>query len=188
MPALVEQQRILLALRLDPARRFRHLGHRPPGIGQRFQPAILGMRAACLERHHEGLAGGVHHRVGQGRAQRIESLENLQAGAHARPRAGVTPAWQGLLLALQQFIRVVLIVGHAQFEAIGRALGARAADRLRPGQGEMPAQQCLELGLGTHHRLFRVLPEALLEVRPVTALGNRLHGALQGVAMVIEQL
>ncbi|MCY1418446.1 hypothetical protein D9M71_340070 [compost metagenome] len=69
MPALVQHQRVGLALRLGPARRFRHLGHGAPGVGQRFQGAVLGVGAAGLERHHVALPAGVHHRVGHGRAQ-----------------------------------------------------------------------------------------------------------------------
>ncbi|MCY1449291.1 hypothetical protein D9M71_660190 [compost metagenome] len=59
------------------------------------------MRAAGLEGHHESLARGVHYRMGQSRAQRVEALENFQTGADPRLRAGIAPGRQRLLLTCQ---------------------------------------------------------------------------------------
>ncbi|MDT4840998.1 hypothetical protein FQZ97_748380 [compost metagenome] len=187
MPALVELQRLALALRLDPARRLRHLGHRPPGVGHGFQAAVLGMRAAGLEGHHESLAGGVHHRVGQGRAQRVETLEDFQANADPRLRTGIAPGRQRLLLAGEQLLGVVLVVADPEVEAIGRTLGAGAADRRRAVQLEMPVEQRLERHLRALHRHFRILLELFAVGRPVAALGDGLQRAVERGAVVVEQ-
>ncbi|MCY1526957.1 hypothetical protein D9M68_620040 [compost metagenome] len=146
------------------------------------------MGAAGLEGHHPGLAAGVHHRMGQGRAEGVEALEDLQAGAHPRLRAGIAPGRQRGLQARQQCIRLVLVVAHIQVETVGRALGTGAAHRLRAGQGEVLAEQRLEGRLGALHRFFRVLLEAFREGRPVATLADGLDGAFEGTAMVLEQL
>ena len=61
--------------------------HLVPRVGDGFEPAVLRVRAARLERHHERLAGRVHDRVGDQRSSalliRCEDLE-----AHADPRFG----------------------------------------------------------------------------------------------------
>ncbi|MNF77460.1 hypothetical protein D3C84_596070 [compost metagenome] len=188
VPALVQHQRVLLALGFAPARRLRHLGHGAPGIGQHFQATVLGVGAAGLEGHHVGLAAGVHHRMGQGRAEGVEALEDFQAGAQPRLGTGITPGRQCRLHARQQLVRVVLVVAQIQVEAVGRTLGAGAAHRLRAGQGEVLAEQRLEGGLGALHRFFRILLEAFREGRPVAALADRLDGALEGAAVMLEQL
>ena len=61
---LVQPQRLALALRLLPARRAAACAHLLPRVGDRLEPAILRVRPAGLERHHEGLPGRVHDRVG----------------------------------------------------------------------------------------------------------------------------
>ncbi|MCY1229981.1 hypothetical protein D9M72_423760 [compost metagenome] len=187
VPALVQHQRVLLALGLDPARRFRHLGHGAPGVGQHFQATVLRMGAAGLEGHHVGLAAGVHHGMGQCRAEGIQALEDFQAGPHPRLRSGIPPGRQRRLLARKQRVGVVLVVAHIQVETVGRTLGAGTADRFRPDQREVLAEQRLEGSLGTFDGVLRVLLEAFREGRPVAALADGLDGALEGAAMVLEQ-
>ncbi|MCY1418445.1 hypothetical protein D9M71_340060 [compost metagenome] len=87
----------------------------------------------------------------------------------------------------QQFLAVVLVVGHAEIEAVGGALGANAADGFRSLQLEMTVEQSVERRLGALHRLFRVLLEAFPVGRPVVAADDGFHGALQGGAVMFEQ-
>ncbi|MNH09713.1 hypothetical protein D3C79_691740 [compost metagenome] len=187
VPALVQVQRIELALRLEPLRRLRHLGHRPPGVGHSFQTTVLGMRAAGLEGHHESLARGVHHRMSQGRAQRVEAFEDFQTGADPRLRAGIAPGRQRLLLTCQQLFRVVLIVADTKIEAVGRTLGTCAPHRSRTLQHERPVEQRLECRLCALYRRLRVLLELLAVGRPVAAFGNGLQRAVERGAVVVEQ-
>ena len=67
-------------------------------------------------------------------------------------------------------------------------LATHPGDGVRPRQGEMPPQQCLELRQSVLHHRFRVLLEALRERRPVTPLANGLNGTLQHRAVTLEQL
>ncbi|MCY1446316.1 hypothetical protein D9M71_628720 [compost metagenome] len=145
------------------------------------------MRAAGLERHHVALASGVHHRMGHFGAHVIEPGQHLQASAQAGVGPQVAPARQGLAHALEQGIALVLVVADAQFKPIGRALSANASHRRRPLQFEVLAQQRLEAGFGSLHFFLRILLDVFRVGRPVIALGNRLHGALKGMAVVFEQ-
>ena len=76
---------------LLPARgrgRARHLG---PGVGDRLERPVERVRAAGLERHHERLAAGVLHGVGELEDPRVQPVEDLQADAGAPLGAGVAP-------------------------------------------------------------------------------------------------
>ncbi|MCY1457796.1 hypothetical protein D9M71_751210 [compost metagenome] len=125
--------------------------------------------------------------MGHARAHGGQALDDFQAGAETRLRPGVTPGRQGQLHAVQQVVGIVLVVGHAEVEAVGRALGARTADGFRSLQLEMAVQQALESGLGALHRLFRILLEAFPMGRPVVAAGDSFHGAFEGGAVMLEQ-
>jgi hypothetical protein len=49
------------------------------------------MRAAGLEGHGEGLAGGVHHRLRHQEAVAVQPVQDLEADARAAPRVGLGP-------------------------------------------------------------------------------------------------
>ena len=76
-PGLVEHVD-RLALRLFPIH-SRHAVHLVIGIGNRFQRALLRMRAASLKRHHESLARRMHHGIGDQEALLVDALDDFEA-------------------------------------------------------------------------------------------------------------
>ena len=89
--ALFHLERLILTLGLLPVGALRDAAHLFPGVGHRFQPAVLGVRAAGLERHHEGLARGMHDCVGDLEALLVQPLQDLQRHADPRFRSGLAP-------------------------------------------------------------------------------------------------
>ena len=110
--------------RLLPDRGARRPGHLDPGVGDRLERAVERVRAAGLERHHERLAAGVLHGVGELEDPRVEPVEDLDADPDARLGPGVAPGPHARLGRGQQGVDVGDVgVGHPQVEAVRRALG-----------------------------------------------------------------
>ena len=92
----------VFALWLFPQRLRRHKALLTPGIGNRFQAAILCVGRAGLECHHPGLPGSHHDRVGNFKALLVESIQHFNAHAGSPLRACGLPGWHGLLARVDQ--------------------------------------------------------------------------------------
>ena len=110
----------------DPFGRAGHARHFVIGIGDGFQAAVLRMRAAGLERHHEGLAGRVHDRVRHQEALAVHALQDLEADADAVLDRGGGPAFAGALRGRDQRRGRRGRIGDAERHAVGRDLLADA--------------------------------------------------------------
>ncbi|MCY1222459.1 hypothetical protein D9M72_345530 [compost metagenome] len=179
--ALFHAQRFVLALRLFPRGLLRNAAQFVPGIGHGFQAAVLRVRAAGLEGHHEGLAGGVHHRVGNLEAAAVQALQDFQRHADPGFRPGLAPGRHAFGHAGKELVEVGLRIGDAQFRAVGRDFLAGLADGARLRQRERAVQAGLKGGLAIGAGRFAVDPGArhFGERAPVAALGNGLGGLFQ---------
>ena len=79
LEVLPHDQRRILALGLLPKRISGDKTLLPPGICDRLEAAILGMRGAGLEGHHPALTRGHHDRMGQLETLLVEAIEHFQA-------------------------------------------------------------------------------------------------------------
>jgi hypothetical protein len=123
-PALVELDRIALALRLLPAGGLRNAALLRHGVGDSLQGAILRMRAAGLEGHHEGLARGHRDRVGDEEGVPVQPLDDLQQHAGADLGGGILPAIACVDRGLHQRAWLGGRIGDAELRAEGRDLVA----------------------------------------------------------------
>src|SRR5439155_26824658 len=85
------------------------------------------MRPARLERHHEGLAGGVHNSVSDLETPFIEPGQNLQADAGPRFDSGIAPRGDGRFGGLEQDLQIRLGIRDAERLTVRRELSANAA-------------------------------------------------------------
>ena len=186
---LAHPDRLVLALRLLPLRLGRHAAHLVPCVRDCFEPAILRVRAARLERHHERLAGRVHDRAGHHEALLVDAIENLQTDADPRFGSGLAPLRVRLVDGREQGVEIGARVGHAERHAEWRLLGADLARRRRLGQCKRLAEQRVERGLAGLGRAFAVVARArrLGIRRPVATLGDRGERAVERRAVLVEQ-
>ena len=99
---LFHDQRVVLALRLGPDGGCRRPGHFGIGIGDGLETAVLGVRAAGLKGHHEGLAGGLGNGVGHFETGGVEALQNLQADTDPVFDGSSSPAFSGFGCRIDQ--------------------------------------------------------------------------------------
>ncbi len=111
-----------------------------------LQAAVLGVRAACLERHHERLAAGVHDGVGELVGAGGDPGEYLQADQGARLGPGVPPGAHPRAHGGEQHVDVRVRVLDAQLRAVRRDLAAGPAVRAGLVQLEAAVQQGLVRG------------------------------------------
>ena len=125
---LLHAQRLVLALRLFPVRLGGNALHLVPRVGDGFEPAVLRVRPARLERHHERLAGRVHHGVGEEEARLVDPRRiSRQTPTHASGPAffhsSLRAADRG-----EQRVEIGLRIGDAERNAERRHLAADVAD------------------------------------------------------------
>ena len=126
-PVLLDDEGRGLALRLLPdgaGGGARHLG---PGGGDGLEPAVLGVRAAGLEGHGEGLAGGVHHRVADLEANGVEPRQGFEEKADAGFGRGGGPLGAGRFGGGDEHVGVRSGIGNPELRPPGRELGPDAA-------------------------------------------------------------
>lgn len=186
--ALAQLQRIALALRLGPRCLLRGADLLGVRIRHRLQAAVLGMRPARLERHHEGLTAGVHHGLGELMGARTDPGQDLQA--HRRPRlgAGVPPDGERGAHGRQQDLRIRMRIGDAQLRSVRGDLAARPVVGAGLVELEPLAAQRLERGepVGSGGLAVRL---RVLGVRgPVRAGADRLQRPVEGRAVLLDQL
>ena len=144
---LFHLQRLVLALRLLPARRGGNLLHFGPRVGDGFEPAVLRVRPARLERHHERLARRVHHGVGEEEALPIDPVQDLDAHADPRFRPRLPPFAFGVADRREERVDIRLGIADAERKAERRHLAAHGADRARLVERERLADERVECGL-----------------------------------------
>ncbi len=142
-----------------PVRSLRHIGHRLPGIRERFQAAIEGIRATSRERHDVALPGSVHRRMGiHEQCQRIApAAQHLEADTHALAHPGITPPGQRRARCREHRIDVRQRVADAKRLARERRdLGSDPAPLPRHRQLETRPQQRIEV-LPAERRKLRTM-------------------------------
>ena len=157
---LLHSQRGPLALWLLPHRGIGVPGLLGIGVGDRFERPVLGVRAAGLERHHERLSTGMHDRVRDLEAARVDPVEDLQAHRGTDARARGPPAGQRHGGRVDQRVRAQVLVADAEVDPVRRGLVADPS--VGPGltQREPLAQVRLERRLPGLGRAFAVHPRA----------------------------
>ncbi|MDR8775310.1 hypothetical protein FEP92_05733 [Burkholderia multivorans] len=128
---LLHRERRVLALRLFPMRIGRDAAQLVPRIGDGLERAVLRMRAAGLERHHERLARRVHHAVRDFEAGAVQAREDLEADTDPRAPAGFAPRPLGSAGGGDQSIGRRLWIPDVERDAIRRTF---RADRLAAGR------------------------------------------------------
>ena len=187
--ALLQHRGRVLALRLLPGGLGGHVGHGFPGGGDGFERAVLGMRAAGLERHHRPLARGQHHGVRDLEAARMDARQGFEQHAHAAFGPRGLPGGLGRQRGGDQRGTVAFGIADVERGAEGRALGgdARAfaglvqrvvlaAERERG----VPALGLRALAIDLGRRGFR-------KGRPMAAVGEGTQGVVEQRAMAVEQ-
>ena len=167
-----------------------HAGHLVPGVGDRFQPAVLGVRAAGLKGHDEGLAGAVHDRMGHQEALLVDALENFQADADAGIDGGARPGGARFLRGGDQLRRIAFRIGDAEFQAKGRDLPPNAPAVGRLVQLERLAEQGLEGRFAVRLGGFAVdlAGGRFGKSAPEAARAARRHRLFQARAMLVEEI
>jgi hypothetical protein len=147
---LLQPQRVGAALRLGPGGIRPACGWRRPSVRDGLERAVLRVRAAGLERHHERLAGGVLDGVGELEAARVDPLEDLGGDPGTAERAGGAPGGRRGTGGRDQRERVGLGVAHGELDAVRRALGRDRAGRAghvdREGLAEEGGERALTRG------------------------------------------
>ena len=188
-PVLLQHDRRGLALRLLPDRgggRARHLG---PGHRHRLETPILRMRAAGLERHRKGLAGGVHHGIRHLEAHGVQPGQRLEEEADAGLRGGRGPGGAGGFRRRDEGLGVSRGIGDAERRPPRRRLGADPMRFGMPFEGEGGPELRSVGGKPVLARGFAIDLAArnLRERRPETAVAERRDRAVEKRAMPVEQ-
>ncbi len=186
---LLHDQRRVLALRLFPAGLGRHEALLAPGVGDGFEAAVLGVRAAGLEGHHPALAGGHHHRVGDLEALRVEAGEDFQTDAGTAVGTDGLPALHRFGAGGDQCLGFYTRVADAELGAVGRGFAAEHAGLAGLAQFEGLAQVGLESTLAVVGRGFAVQLRAghFGEGRPVAARRDRVQRAIEGGLVLFKK-
>ncbi len=186
--ALFHFQRLVLALRLFPVGARGNAPHLVPGVCDRLQSAVLRVRTAGLERHHERLSGRMHDRVRDLEAALVDAREDLEADADPRFWAGLAPrVFRGGDRRKQRF-EIDARIGDAERDPIRRAFAADGADRSGEADRKRLVRQRVERGFAGVGGAFAVdlRTRRLGKRRPVAALGDRLHRLVQQRAVALE--
>lgn len=187
---LGEHQWVPLALGLGPRRGVRGAGLLRVGVRDRLQTAVLGVRAARLERHQIRLPGGVHHRVRELVRAVADPLEDLQADHRAHLRARVPPGPLTGPHRGQQHVHVRVRVRHAQLDAVRGDLAAHPVVGAGLAEVQPGAEQGVEGRLARARVQAAVLPVGLgvLGVRrPVRARADRLQRLVERGPVLRDQ-
>jgi hypothetical protein len=115
--ALMHRERRILSLWLFPVGISGDTTQLVPCVNDSFERAVLGVWAACLERHHEGLSGGVHDAVADLEGRAVDARQNLEAHADPCLRTGGAPTGLCSSSGGKQSIRVSFWVADAEREA-----------------------------------------------------------------------
>ncbi|MGY4277199.1 hypothetical protein ACVILE_003379 [Streptomyces sp. M18.1] len=188
---LGQRQRVALALRLGPLGRVGRAGLLRVRVRHGLQAAVLGVRAARLERHHERLPGGVHDRLGELHRAVRDPLQDLQADHRAGLRSRVPPRPLPGPHRGQQHVEVRVRVLHAQLDPVRGDLAADPAVGAGLAEVEAGAEQGVEGRLARGRVQAAVLPVGLgvLGVGgPVRAGADRLQRLVQGRPVPVDQL
>ncbi|MDT4870730.1 hypothetical protein FQZ97_1058210 [compost metagenome] len=147
------------------------------------------MRAAGLEGHHEGLAGGVHDRVGDLEAAAVQPLQDFQRYADPGFRPGLAPCGHALGNAGKELVEVRPGIGDAQFRAVRRDFLAGLADGagLRQREGLVQARLEGSLAVGVGGFAIGLRARHFCERAPVTARGDGLGGLFQQRLVAFEK-
>ena len=154
--ALFHHQRRVLALRLFPARCTRHRAHFAVRISDGFQPAVLRMRAAGLERHHPALPGGHHHRMGDFEARLVQSRERFEADAGSAFDAELLPRRHRGERSIDQRLRFAYRILDFERNAVRRMLAGQPADASRLIEFELASCMTQRCGFAFIVRGFAV--------------------------------
>ncbi len=120
-------------------------GHRLVCIGDGLDAAVECIRAAARIAHCLALAGGVHHGGHQLRQLAEQGLHDLEADAHSRMRAGISPRGHGLARGIEQGIHIGPGVVDAEpLARVGRNLVAEPPGLARLVEFECATPLCLE--------------------------------------------
>ncbi len=187
---LLHAQRLVLALRLFPVRFLRDAAHFIPRVGDRLEAAILRVRAAGLERHHERLPGGVHHRVRDQERRLVDAIQDLERDADPCLRPGLAPRCLRLCDRREQRVDVRLRIGDAQIETERRAFAPDLADRTRLVEIERLVAKHVELRLRlVGSALAVVLRAGRFRIGgPVPAFGYRLKRSVERCTVLVEKV
>nr|WP_262342538.1 hypothetical protein [Burkholderia pseudomallei] len=187
--ALVHRERRVLALRLLPVRFGGNALQFLPCIGDGFERAILRVRAARLERHHERLSRGVHHAVCDLEARAIQPGENFETHASPRGRPGLAPRAFRLRGGGDELVGRRLRVADAERKPVWRTLGADRSARGGlvefKGLVQLGFECCFAVCIGAFPVHFGA--RHLGERAPVAARFDRGERVLQRVFMLREQ-
>ena len=93
--------------------------HLFPGVGDRFKPPVLGVRAAGLKSHHEPLPGGVHDRIAHLKTQLVDSVQYLQTHPHPVFHGRFFPGTHRLLSGGEKHVQIRFRIGDAELHAVG---------------------------------------------------------------------
>jgi hypothetical protein len=144
------------------------------------------VRAASLEGHHVRLSAGVHHRVAHLQAALVDAVEDLQADGGAQRRAGVAPGVRTAGRGHEQGVDVDAGVPYAQLRPVRRAFRTDiVVHRAALLQWEVPPEVVVEPLLRFGDVAVRL--RALRVRRPVPSLGDRCHGPLERVAVLVHE-
>ncbi len=100
-------------------RSFWNAFHFHPGVGDRLQTAILGVRAASLKRHHESLSGSVHDGIGDLETTTIYTVQDFQRDTDPHLRFRRMPISGCRVDAREERVQIDLRIGDLQRETIG---------------------------------------------------------------------
>src|ERR1700730_12093232 len=92
----------MLPLRLFPMSGLRNPAHFRPSVRDRFQTAILGMRATGLQSYLERLPGGMHDRIRDFEAPLVQSPKNLNRYPSPGLGPGISPWFCRLLSSVDE--------------------------------------------------------------------------------------
>ena len=144
---LVQLERVALALGLGPVRGPRGAGLLLVRVRHRFQAAVLGVRAARLERHHEGLPARVHHGVAELMGAGADPRQDLQTDQGPGLGPCLAPGGHPRTHRRKQHVQIGMRIFDAELRTVGRDLPARPAVGARLAEVEPGVQHGVERGL-----------------------------------------
>ena len=187
---LLHPDRLALG-RLLPDHRGRHALLLDERADDRLDGAVLGVRAAGLERHHERLPAGVHHGVRDLEGALVDRVHDLEAHRRTGERAGVPPGGHRRAGGGQRRVDVQPRVAHPQRRAVRRDLVADhgAVARLAGQPAVVLGEVRLEGGLALGRGVLAVDPRrrGLGVAREVRPLGEGPARLLEGLAVGLGQ-
>ncbi len=155
--------------------------HFVPRIRDRFEPAVLRVRAAGLERHHERLTCRVHHGVGKEETLPVDPIEDLRADAHPRLGTRLPPRALRRCDRCEQCFGIGLGIRDTQRKSVRRHLAANLPDRARLDKRERLVHERVERCLAGVRRALAVdLRARRFRIRaPVPALRDGSERAIE---------